>query len=76
MNWPLGVQPITESVHSSDEICAAVEFAGDEVRAIVLHGDEVCAGGNGRAIDEDVIGKTLERAEDFVKRLFEIMERA
>ena len=76
MNRPFGLQFVTEGMHSGDEICAAMEFAGDEVRAVVLHGDQVCAGGNGRAINEDVVRKTLERAKNFVKRLLEIMERA
>jgi hypothetical protein len=51
-----------------------VKFAGHEVRAIVLHGGQVCAGGTGSAINQDVGRKTLEWAEEFMKRLFEIME--
>ena len=73
---PLRVQMVTESLHSGDERCAAMKFAGDEIGATVLNGDQVRACGTGRSVHKNVVWKLLERAEEVGERLVEIMQRA
>jgi hypothetical protein len=53
-----------------------VEFAGDEIGSVVLNCYHVGAGGTGHAIGKDVLWKAFKPTEDFMERLFKIMERA
>jgi hypothetical protein len=63
-------------LHSGKEGGATVKLAWNEVRPVVLHGDHVWPGGTGSAIDKDVFRWAVKRSEDYVQRLFEIMEGA
>jgi hypothetical protein len=63
-------------LHAGDERRAAVELARHEIGTIVLHSDNVRAGGTRHAVGEDVFRKAFQRPEDAIERLFEIMEGA
>jgi len=51
-----------------------VQRAGNQIGAVVLNGDEGISCGKGSPVHEDVRRRGIERAENFVERLVEIVK--
>ena len=74
MDRPFGHEFVSEARHSRNKLRTAVECAGNQIRAIVLHSDKRASRGEGRPVHKNVRRWKLEPAEDFVERLFEVVK--